>query len=70
MSYFEHQPPLHTDDGTDGFPAKVDSEAQMDDYFQGLNPKKRAKALIALPLTPPSQDTQNLGLVAYALRTQ
>ncbi|KAK4705266.1 hypothetical protein P7C70_g942, partial [Phenoliferia sp. Uapishka_3] len=51
MSFFEHQPLVLTGDGTDGFPVEMEFEVQVEDYLQGLNPKKRAKALI-LPRTP------------------
>lgn len=46
MSYQDEQPALRlTGDGTDGFPSEEEFVTQMEDYLQGLNPKKRAKAL-------------------------
>ena len=48
MSFFDHDPPILTGDGSDGFPVETEFDAQMEDYLQGLNPKKRAKALSAL----------------------
>jgi len=34
-----------TGDGQDGFPSESQFMEQMEDYLNGLNPKKRAKAL-------------------------
>ncbi|GAA6005848.1 hypothetical protein JCM11491_004032 [Sporobolomyces phaffii] len=36
-----------TGDGQDGFPSETQFREQMDDYLGGLNPKKRAKALMS-----------------------
>ncbi|GAA5857928.1 hypothetical protein JCM8547_006625 [Rhodosporidiobolus lusitaniae] len=41
-----HQLPVLTGDGSDGFPSEADFMVQMDEYLAGLNPKKRAKALM------------------------
>lgn len=52
MAYFDHQPPILTGDGADGFPVETEFDLQMEDYLQGLNPKKRAKALSAFSFAP------------------
>ncbi|GAA5913067.1 integrase zinc binding domain-containing protein [Sporobolomyces salmoneus] len=36
-----------TGDGQDGFPSETEFREQMEDYLGGLNPKKRAKALMS-----------------------
>ncbi|GAA5992344.1 hypothetical protein JCM5350_002223 [Sporobolomyces pararoseus] len=36
-----------TGDGQDGFPSEAEFREQMEDYLGGLNPKKRAKALMS-----------------------
>ncbi|GAA6063531.1 hypothetical protein JCM10212_006704 [Sporobolomyces blumeae] len=36
-----------TGDGNDGFPSELQFREQMEDYLGGLNPKKRAKALMS-----------------------
>ncbi|GAA6016677.1 hypothetical protein JCM10207_000145 [Rhodosporidiobolus poonsookiae] len=41
------QLPVLTGDGSDGFPSEVEFGEQMEEYLAGLNPKKRAKALMS-----------------------
>ncbi|GAA5986378.1 hypothetical protein JCM11641_005361 [Rhodosporidiobolus odoratus] len=38
--------PVLTGDGTDGFPSEAAYEEQIEEYLEGLNEKKRAKALM------------------------
>lgn len=45
LNYEDDMLPPLTGDGTDGFPARADFAVQMEGYLEGLNPKKRTKAL-------------------------
>jgi hypothetical protein len=38
--------PVYTRDGRDGFPSEISFNAQVDEYLDGLNDKKREKALM------------------------
>ncbi|GAA5908948.1 hypothetical protein JCM5296_006829 [Sporobolomyces johnsonii] len=43
----QQRAPALTGDGHDGFPSETAFREQMEDYLSGLNPKKRAKALMS-----------------------